>query len=270
MYRLALLALVSACAVDPAAALPADAAPLPMFYTLSASAGVAPGGMVSFAISGLAPGQQVRLVGSSGDIAAGNCPPALSGGCLDISSGASGYRPITTLTGDGAGEATYSVTLPPNVAPGAWVFQAVDPALARGSNPVAVGVMCPDLPPSAATTVIDCTAPGACSATNVVCPDGQDCFVHCGGVSACQVGTIQCPMGGNCEVLCDNTSTCQVADVFGGDGDLSITCTGASACQLTDLVCGTGNCEATCDPTMGRLGTIDSSAACALANDHCL
>jgi len=217
------------------------------------------------------PGQQVRLVGSTGAIAPGNCPPALQGACLDITPGASGYRAITTLTGDASGRATYSVNLPQNVAGGTWVFQAVDPVLATGSTPVSVGVMCQDLPASAATTFIDCTAQGACSATNVVCPDGQDCFVHCGGVSACQVATIQCPMGGNCEVLCDNASTCQVADVFGGDGDLSITCTGASACQLTDLVCGAGNCEATCDPTMGAsLGRIDDAAACALANDRCL
>jgi hypothetical protein len=56
-------------------------------------------------------------------------------------------------------------------------------------------------------------------------------------------------------------SACQTMDVWGGDSDLSVT--GSAACMI-------GNGETICDPSLARLGTIDSSAACALANDPCL
>lgn len=272
MLRFTVLALaLTACAVDPASSLPADAAPLPQALQLSATPGVFPGDTVSFAIQYAAPGARIRLIGSNGEIGPGACPPALGGECVDITAGGSGYNVITNLVADASGQATFSATPPAAVPTGNWVFQAIDLAAGTGSNPVSVGIMCPLGPASPNQTYFDCTQTSACQVQTITCPDGQDCLVDCGGISSCQFAEIQCPNGGKCEIVCDNISACQIMEVFGGDGDLSVECSGVSTCQLGEVTCGTGNCVTTCDPNQsGLLGVVNAGPACAVVNDRCL
>jgi hypothetical protein len=97
--------------------------------------------------------------------------------------------------------------------------------------------------------VIDCSASGACSETDVVCPAGLPCRVMCGD-HAC-AHHVQCTMATSCEVQCSGASAC-------GDeiecplGRCDVTCSGDSSCHngvkcqmscACDVMCsGTSSC----------------------------
>jgi hypothetical protein len=95
------------------------------------------GSPVDVRVTGAAPNARIALLRTDGGLGAGDCPPILNGGCLDIRPGNTGYRVITTLTANAAGVARLSGRIPMVMPEGAIVsLQAVDAAAVTGSNPV--------------------------------------------------------------------------------------------------------------------------------------
>ncbi len=72
------------------------------------------------------PGAAVFLIGSKGSLGGGDCPPQLSGGCLDFSPGASGYRLLGEAVVGSDGRTSSRLALPSGFQPGGtWAVQAV-------------------------------------------------------------------------------------------------------------------------------------------------
>ncbi len=117
---LPLIALLAACEEEPAFdALPVDQAAPPLNLTVSA---LNPGQPATFTATGAFPGQRIWFARSTQGPGAGPCPPALRGLCLDM------LNPLTmgSAVANGAGEATFNVTLPPSAPLGLDVwFQAL-------------------------------------------------------------------------------------------------------------------------------------------------
>ncbi|HMV65739.1 MAG TPA: hypothetical protein PKA64_02720 [Myxococcota bacterium] len=135
MGRVVLIPLFTLACAD--AQLPVDQAPLPQPMTLTVTTPLTAGGPVDLRVAGARPGATIKVIRSDGGIGGGACPAFLSGQCLDIRPGASGYVVQNSLVADAAGVATFAGVVPARV-PGGTVasFQAVDVANRLGSNPV--------------------------------------------------------------------------------------------------------------------------------------
>ena len=90
-----------------------------------------PGRMFAVTVVGAEPGERVYLLGTTGGLAAGACPAPIGGTCLGI---ASPFVVLGSRVADGAGGATFTVTLPPSVALGTTIGLQV--AVPRGPDGV--------------------------------------------------------------------------------------------------------------------------------------
>jgi hypothetical protein len=91
--------------------------------------------------------------------------------------------------------------------------------------------------------VIDCSATGACSATDVICPASLPCRVVC-GENAC-AHHVQCGTSTSCDVQCVGAASC--GDVIQCPvGRCDVTCSGAMSCHK-NVKCGTScACDVGC------------------------
>lgn len=111
--------------------------------------------------------------------------------------------------------------------------------------------------------VIDCSADGACSTGDVVCPTNLPCRVMCGD-HAC-THKVQCAMATSCDVRCTGTSSC--GDVIQcGHGPCSATCSGDSSCTR-HTECGMAcSCDVACtgSDACGELSKCPMGPSCVL------
>lgn len=93
-------------------------------------------------VEGAQPGETLELYVANGGLGAGPCPPNLGGHCLGMLPGSLGVRPLTTLTADANGSATWQVSFPTAVADGLYQVQAFAPdgTDANASTPVEIEV----------------------------------------------------------------------------------------------------------------------------------
>lgn len=132
---------LAACGTDTidAEVLPAAQNALPQTFTLDMTDPLIPGDPVSVSITGGPPNVNITLVQTDGQIAPGICPPQLSGECMDITGGPSGYNVLPLpLRTDANGDAVFNGTLPAGIPqPQDWVFQAVHVGTLTASTPIA-------------------------------------------------------------------------------------------------------------------------------------
>ena len=111
--------------------------------------------------------------------------------------------------------------------------------------------------------VIDCSAMGACSATDVVCPANLPCRVVCGD-HAC-AHHMQCGMATSCEVQCNGAYAC--GDVIQCPvGRCSVTCAGDFSCHKNTKCSTSCACDVTCSGSgaCGALSECPMMQACVL------
>ena len=103
--------------------------------------------------------------------------------------------------------------------------------------------------------VIDCSAQGACSEQDVVCPTNLPCRVVCGDHACAK--RVQCAMATSCDVQCIGPSSC--GDVVQcGMGACDVRCLGDSSCgKHTD--CGM---SCACDVTCSGTGACHDASMC--------
>jgi hypothetical protein len=95
----------------------------------------------------------------------------------------------------------------------------------------------------AGVCVIDCSAPGACSDTDVHCPDNLPCRVVCGD-NACQK-KIQCSKASACTVECSGVSACG-DEIYCNANTCDVTCNGALSCEKRTRCSNACSCDVTC------------------------
>lgn len=91
--------------------------------------------------------------------------------------------------------------------------------------------------------VIDCSASGSCSASDVVCPAGLPCKVVCGD-HAC-THHVQCGMSTSCDVTCSGIGSC--GDVIQCPiGRCNVQCSGDMSCHKNTKCSMSCACDVAC------------------------
>jgi hypothetical protein len=139
MTALLLAALLGCAPDDGASSLAAAEAAPPGVLTVTPDPAV--GSSIAITLTGATPGADYTFLVGNGGVRPGSCPPILGGACLGIAPGPLGYRVLGRGVVDGTGGASFVATIPAQVRPGLYDFQAVLTApQVELSNPVEVRI----------------------------------------------------------------------------------------------------------------------------------
>lgn len=180
-----LLALTACDTPDTAAELPGDAVAPPILMNLTYKHDVIRGRPLPFTLTGGPANGNVSLLGSVNTVAAGACPAAIAPNCLDV---APGFLVLATARTNAAGEATFTVNVPANLAATQVEFQAGSP---NGANSYLSDSFILDVTDAPTTTTIPQVRSGAFATDTFVEVTGLVTAVRSNGFSLQAANTTQ-------------------------------------------------------------------------------